>query len=56
MFISVIKREEKSGGITNEGEKLLNPIKKNLNTNVPVKISTLQNDAGIVGAAHINVM
>ncbi len=40
-----------SGGITAEGNALLNPLAEKIKLNVPIKISSLQSDAGIVGAA-----
>ncbi len=40
-----------SGGITAEGETLLTPLAEKIKLNVPIKISSLQSDAGIVGAA-----
>jgi len=42
-----------SGGITKAGDVLLKPLKEKLNTDVPIRISTLQSDAGIVGAALV---
>lgn len=42
-----------SGGLTNEGEKFLNPLKEKLNVDIPVVISSLKSDAGIVGAAML---
>ncbi len=40
-----------SGGITAEGDELLKPLTEKINLNVPIRISALQSDAGIVGAA-----
>ncbi len=40
-----------AGGITREGDKLLNPIKEKVKLDTPILISSLYNDAGIVGAA-----
>lgn len=40
-----------SGGISNAGEALSDPIQKKIINNVPVKCSTLKNDAGIIGAS-----
>ena len=42
-----------AGGITKEGDKLLNPLKKKLPDGVRVEVSTLQNDAGSLGAAML---
>ena len=42
-----------SGGITREGNLLLDPIVKKVGMDVPVKISSLQSDAGIMGAALV---
>lgn len=42
-----------SGGITNMGELLLEPVRKQLKTDIPVEISELKNDAGIIGAAML---
>ena len=42
-----------SGGITNMGALLLDPVKKHLKTEIPVEISVLKNDAGIIGAAML---
>lgn len=42
-----------SGGITNMGSLLLDPVKKHLKTEIPVEISVLKNDAGIIGAAML---
>ena len=40
-----------SGGITNAGSLLLDPLKKKIKGDLPVEISVLKNDAGITGAA-----
>ncbi len=40
-----------SGGITAEGDTLINPLVDKVRLNVPIRISSLQSDAGIVGAA-----
>ena len=40
-----------SGGISEAGKALSEPLKAKLNSNVKIKISRLGNDAGIVGAA-----
>lgn len=40
-----------SGGISNAGDLLLNPIVKKVNFNVPIKIAELKSDAGLIGAA-----
>lgn len=42
-----------AGGITNVGDKLLSPFLDKYKFNVPIKISDLKNDAGIIGAARI---
>lgn len=42
-----------SGGISKEGDALLNPLIEKVGSDVPIKISSLQSDAGIVGAAAI---
>lgn len=42
-----------AGGITAQGDNLLVPLVEKLNSETPVKISRLQNDAGIVGAAML---
>ncbi len=43
-----------SGGITNVGELLTEPLKKKITGDVPIEISILKNDAGIAGAALLN--
>lgn len=40
-----------SGGISEAGSALLEPLTEKVNSSVPIKISRLQNDAGIIGAA-----
>ena len=40
-----------AGGISEAGDMLLKPLVEKVNSNVPIKISRLQNDAGIIGAA-----
>ncbi len=40
-----------SGGITAESEALLKPLAEKIKLNVPIRISSLQSDAGIAGAA-----
>lgn len=42
-----------SGGISKEGEKITAPLKKKLATDVNVVVSSLQNDAGAMGAAML---
>ncbi len=42
-----------SGGITNAGNALLKPLCKRVGTDIPIKISSLKSDAGIVGAAML---
>ena len=42
-----------SGGITMQGDVLLKPLVDKVNSTVPIKISVLQSDAGIVGAASL---
>ncbi len=42
-----------AGGITKEGDKLLTPLKKKLPEGIRVEVSTLQNDAGSLGAAML---
>lgn len=44
------------GGISKEGERLLNPIKERVKSDVPVQISVLQGHAGAIGAALIPKM
>lgn len=40
-----------AGGITLQGNTLLEPLKEKLKTDIPVMISKLQSDAGVMGAA-----
>lgn len=40
-----------SGGISNAGDALLNPVKEKIKFDIPVEIATMKNDAGILGAA-----
>ena len=42
-----------AGGISEAGDMLLEPLVKKVGSDVPVKISRLQNDAGIIGAAQL---
>lgn len=43
-----------AGGITNEGELLLNPLKELIGkTDVEIAISSLQSDAGALGACML---
>ena len=42
-----------SGGISKEGDRLLDPLKEKLPDTVEVCIATLKNDAGIIGAAAL---
>lgn len=42
-----------AGGITNVGDRLLVPLKEKLATDVRIEISSLQNDAGSLGAAML---
>lgn len=50
-----------SGGISNEGEYILEPIRKHIELNRPINCQTsvyvakLGNDAGIVGAANLDI-
>ena len=44
----------RAGGITNEGALLLDPLKEKVgNTDVEIVISSLQSDAGALGAAML---
>ena len=43
-----------AGGVTKSGDELLEPLKKKLRYKTPVKISKLQGDAGIIGAALLH--
>lgn len=40
-----------AGGVTKQGDKLLLPLREKLKTKVRIEISTLQSDAGALGAA-----
>jgi len=40
-----------SGGITNVGDQLIKPVAKKFGLGIPITISTLKSDAGIVGSA-----
>ena len=40
-----------AGGVTRQGEKLLKPLKEKIKSSVRIEISTLQNEAGALGAA-----
>ncbi len=40
-----------AGGISEAGNMILEPLVKKVNSSVPIRISRLQNDAGIIGAA-----
>ena len=42
-----------AGGVTRQGEKLLIPLKQKVKSNIRIEISTLQNDAGSLGAAML---
>ncbi len=42
-----------AGGVTVQGEKLLNPLKRKLKKDIRVEISALQGDAGSLGAAML---
>ncbi|MBR0277485.1 MAG: ROK family protein [Clostridia bacterium] len=42
-----------SGGITNAGDAFINPINEKFDFDIPVRISQLKSDAGIVGAAML---
>lgn len=42
-----------AGGITKEGEKILTPLRKKLPEYIRVEVSTLQSDAGSLGAAML---
>lgn len=43
-----------AGGITNVGDKLLSPLLNKYDFSIPIKISKLKNDAGMIGAARIS--
>ena len=42
-----------AGGITKEGEKILKPLREKLASDIRVEVSTLQSDAGSLGAAML---
>ena len=42
-----------AGGISAAGDLLLEPLVKKVGSDTPIKISRLQNDAGIIGAANL---
>lgn len=42
-----------AGGVTVQGEKLLDPLKKKLKKDIRIEISVLQGDAGCLGAAML---
>lgn len=42
-----------SGGISNAGDLLLNPLKEKIRFDIPVVIAKMKNDAGILGAAML---
>ena len=42
-----------SGGITKQGNKILEPLKDKLNSDINVEISVLGDDAGVYGAANL---
>ena len=42
-----------AGGVTRQGEKLLKPLKRLVKSDIRIEISTLQNDAGSLGAAML---
>ena len=42
-----------AGGITQQGDKLLLPLKAELRKDIKIEISTLQRDAGALGAAML---
>lgn len=42
-----------AGGVTVQGEKLLNPLKERLKKDIRIEISALQGDAGAMGAAML---
>lgn len=42
-----------AGGITKEGEKILKPLREKLPSDIRVEVSTLQSDAGSLGAAML---
>ena len=42
-----------AGGITQQGDRLIRPLRERVNTDVVLEISRLQNDAGALGAAML---
>lgn len=44
-----------AGGITKQGDNFLKPLKAKLSEGINVKIATLQNDAGVFGAANLSM-
>ena len=42
-----------AGGVTEQGDKLLNPLKRLIKNDIRIEISDLQNDAGALGAAML---
>jgi len=42
-----------AGGITNQGDILIKPLRERVNTEVILEISVLQSDAGVIGAAML---
>lgn len=51
-----------SGGISNEGDYILEPVKRRINSNCPINcrtkvvIAKYNNDAGIIGAANLDLV
>lgn len=45
-----------SGGLSSEGDNLIIPLKERLAPFTAVKIAKLKNDAGIIGAANLNMV
>ncbi len=43
-----------TGGISNAGALLLDPLKAKLASDIPIEISTLKSDAGVIGAALLD--
>lgn len=43
-----------SGGLSNEGDNLINPLKKRLAPFKSIRTAALKNDAGIIGASALN--
>ena len=42
-----------AGGVTKQGETLLKPLKEELKKEIRIEISTLQGEAGALGAAML---